>query len=425
MKHLIIGNGPAGVVAAETIRKHRPADEIVLIGSEPHPPYSRMAIPYLLIGNIDEHGTLLRKDADHFDRLRIRQVVGRVTHLDTAGRKVHLSDGQSFDFDRALLVTGSQPVAPPIPGLDSPFVSPCWTLADARQILQLAKKGARVLQMGAGFIGCIILEALALRGVELTVVEMGDRMVPRMMGPVAGTMIRDWCQKKGVRVLTGTRVDSLEPAANIRANLSGGQSEEFDLVIQATGVKPSIGFLSGSAVRCLQGVLVDERQMTSVDGIFAAGDCAEAFDPISQTTIVSAIQPNAVDQAYVAAMNMAGKHTVSRGVTQINVLDTLGLVSTSFGNWAGVDGGAHVELVDRDNFRYLRLEFDGDVVVGANSLGMTEHVGVMRNLVENGVRLGEWKDELLKDPTRLMEAYLARAQAQEDWQGRARGSMRS
>ncbi len=423
MKHLIIGNGPAGVVAAETIRKHRPADEIVMVGNEASPPYSRMAIPYLLIGNIDEQGTLLRKQAGHFDRLRIRQVQGRVTHLDTAEGVAHLSDGASIAYDRALIATGSHPVRPPIPGLDSAFVSPCWTLADAHRILQLASQGARVLQMGAGFIGCIILEALALRGVQLTVVEMGDRMVPRMMGPVAGTMIRDWCQKKGVRVLTATRVDSLEPASNIRANLSTGHSEEFDLVIQATGVTPAIGFLSGSAVRCLQGVLVDEHQMTTVEGVYAAGDCAEAFDPISNKTIVSAIQPNAVDQAYVAAMNMAGKHAVSRGVTQINVLDTLGLVSTSFGNWAGVEGGANVELVDRENFRYLRLEFDGDVVVGANSLGMTEHVGVMRNLVENGVRLGEWKDQLLKDPTRLMEAYLARAQSQGDWQGRARGSM--
>ncbi|MCM5569679.1 NAD(P)/FAD-dependent oxidoreductase [Burkholderiaceae bacterium FT117] len=424
MKHVIIGNGPAGVVAAETLRKHRPKDEIVMIGSEPHPPYSRMAIPYLLIGNIDERGTLLRKDEDHFDRLAIRQVTGRVTGIDTEARKVALSDGTQLDYDRALIASGSYPVSPPIPGLESPFVHPCWTLHDARNITQLAGKGARVLQMGAGFIGCIILEALALRGVKLTVVEMGDRMVPRMMGPAAGTMIRNWCVEKGVTVYTGTRVESLEPGDKIRANFSNGKSEEFDLVIQATGVKPSIGFLSGSPIKCLQGVLVDERQMTSVEGVYAAGDCAEAYDPVSGKTIVSAIQPNAVDQAYVAAMNMAGRRAVSRGVTQINVLDTLGLISTSFGNWQGVPGGDHAELVDERNYRYLRLEFDGDVMVGANSLGMTEHVGVLRNLVENGVKLGAWKDELLKDPTRLMEAYLASAQAQEQWQGPARGTMK-
>lgn len=424
MKHVIIGNGPAGVVAAETLRKHRPNDTIVLIGDEPVPPYSRMAIPYLLVGNIDEAGTYLRKSPDHFDKLCITQAQGRVTAIDTAARRVSLSDGKQFEYDRCLIATGSVPVKPPISGLDSPFVQTCWTMHDARNILQLAKPGARVLQMGAGFIGCIILEALAQRGVKLTVVEMGDRMVPRMMGPVAGGLIKDWCEQKGVRVLTGTRVEALEPASPLLARFSTGAAETFDLVIQATGVRPNIGFLSGTPIRCLQGILTDERQQTSVEGIYAAGDCAEAFDVASNTTIVSAIQPNAVDQAYVAAMNMAGRRIASRGVTQINVLDTLGLVSTSFGQWQGVPGGDHVEVTDQTRFRHLRLEFKDDVMVGCNSLGMTEHVGVLRNLVEGRVKLGAWKEELMRDPTRVMEAYLATAQAQGQWQGSARGSAR-
>jgi NADPH-dependent 2,4-dienoyl-CoA reductase/sulfur reductase-like enzyme len=424
MKHVIIGNGPAGVVAAETIRRRRPQDDVVMIGDEPHPSYSRMAIPYLLIGNIDERGTYLRKDPDHFGKLRIRTVQGRVSAIETDERKVRLAEGPSFEYDRVLIATGSSPAAPPVPGLDSPFVHPCWTLKDARNIVALAKPGARVLQMGAGFIGCIILEALALRGVKLTVVEMGDRMVPRMMGPGAGGMIKSWCERKGVRVKTSTRVESIEPASPVRARFSDGTAEEFDLVIQATGVRPNIGFLAGSSIKALVGVLTDERMQTTVPGIYAAGDCAEAYDPVTRQTIVSAIQPNAVDQALVAAVNMCGGDAVSNVVTQINVLDTLGLVSTSFGQWQGVAGGQHAELNDPDNFRYLRLEFDRDVLIGANSLGMTEHVGVLRGLVEGGVRLGPWKDRLLEDPTRLMEAYLASAQAQERFQGRARGSSR-
>lgn len=424
MKHVIIGNGPAGVVAAETLRKRRPTDDIVMIGDEPHPAYSRMAIPYLLIGNIDEQGTYLRKDPRHFEALRIRCVTGRVSSIDTVAHRVVLSDGSIFDYDRALIATGSSPVKPPIQGLDSPFVHPCWTLHDARNILQLARPGARVLQMGAGFIGCIILEALAKREVELTVVEMGDRMVPRMMGEGAGGMIKQWCVKRGITVHTGTRVESLEPAANIRAKLSNGTSQEFDLVIQATGVRPNIGFLAGSPIKALQGILTDERMQTTVEGVYAAGDCAEAYDPITKQTIVSAIQPNAVDQGYVAAVNMAGGSSTAQVVTQINVLDTLGLVSTSFGQWQGVPGGEHAELSDGDGFRYLRLEFDHDVLIGANSLGMTDHIGVLRGLVEGGVKLGPWKDRLLADPTRLMEAYLATAQSQEDFQGRSRGSMR-
>ena len=109
-----------------------------------------------------------------------------------------MDDGGVHAYDRLLIATGSSPATPPIPGIAGPGVHPCWTLADARAIMALAQPGARVLQMGAGFIGCIIMEALAARGVQLSVVEMGDRMVPRMMGPVAGGMIKDWCEAKGV-----------------------------------------------------------------------------------------------------------------------------------------------------------------------------------------------------------------------------------
>ncbi|HXE50698.1 MAG TPA: FAD-dependent oxidoreductase [Ramlibacter sp.] len=417
MHHVILGAGPAGVIAAETIRKHRPGDAITIVGDEKEPPYSRMAIPYLLMGNIAEQGTWLRKGTGHFEALQIKLVQARATNVDTGARTVALDDGQQLRFDALLIATGSTPVRPPIPGIDLPGVHPCWTLDDARKIMGLAVQGARVLQMGAGFIGCIIMEALAARGVHLSVVEMGDRMVPRMMGPTAGGMIKDWCEKKGVEVFTGTRVEAIEAAAPLSVRLSNGTRLPVDLVISATGVKPTIGFLEHSGVTCLLGVLTDEHMQTSVPGIYAAGDCAEAFDKISGKTIVSAIQPNAAEQARVAGLNMAGQKAVLPGVTQINVLDTLGMVSASFGDWQGVPGGEHVELTDRAAGRHLSLQFKGDVMVGCNSVGWMDHVGVLRGLVEGQVKLGPWKDHLKQDPTRLMEAYLASAQGGGQWQG--------
>ena len=417
MRHVILGAGPAGVIAAETIRKYAANDEIVIVGDEPEPSYSRMAIPYLLMGHIGEAGTQLRHGAGHFEKLRIDVRRARATEVDIEQRCVKLTDGGPLAFDQLLIATGSSPVRPPVPGIALAGVHPCWTLKDARAIMQLAVKGARVLQMGAGFIGCIIMESLAARGVQLTVVEMGDRMVPRMMGPTAGGMIRAWCEARGVTVYTGTRVESIEAQAPLSVRLSNGSHVPADLVISATGVQPNIGFLETSGITCLQGVLTDEHMQTSVAGIYAAGDCAEALDIASGKTIVSAIQPNAAEQAVVAAMNMVGRKRRLKGVTQINVLDTLGLVSTSFGDWRGVPGGQHVELTDRSadggKGRHLSLHFDGDVMVGCNSVGWTEHVGVMRGLVEGQVRLGPWKETLLADPTRLMEAYLACAQGQE------------
>ena len=436
--HVILGAGPAGIIAAETLRKHCPQDRITVVGDEREAPYSRMAIPYLLIGKVGEKGTWLRKGDTHFADLHIDIVQARATKVDAKARQVVLDNGQTLAFDKLLIATGSHPVRPPIPGLDLPGVHTCWTLEDARAIAALAKPGAKVLQMGAGFIGCIIMEALKLRGVELSVVEMGDRMVPRMMGPMAGGMIRDWCEAKGVKVFTSTKVEAIEKAdaatglvgkiagalgmggasgAGLRVRLSGGQTVEADLVISATGVRPAIGFLQDSGITCLQGILTDECMQTNVPGIYAAGDCAEAFDKVSGKTIVSAIQPNAAEQARVAALNMAGQATTLKGVTQINVLDTLGLISTSFGNWQGVEGGEHAELTDQEAGRHLSLQFKDDLMVGCNSVGWTEHVGVMRGLVEGQVRLGEWKDTLMQDPTKLMEAYLACAQGQGQWSG--------
>ena len=417
MHHVILGAGPAGVIAAETIRKHAPNDSITLVGEEAEPPYSRMAIPYLLMGRIAESGTYLRKRLTHYDELAIKRLHARAKQIDAAGRTVALDNGQNLAFDRLLIATGSLPARAPIPGIDCAGVHSCWSLQDARAIMALAGPGARVLQMGAGFIGCIIMEALAERGVHLSVVEMGDRMVPRMMGPTAGGMIRDWCEAKGVEVFTGTRVESIEVASPLRVRLSDGRHVAADLVISATGVKPAIAFLENSGIACLQGVLTDECLQTNVPGVYAAGDCAEAFDKVSGRTIISAIQPNAAEQARVAALNMVGQGAALKGVTQINVLDTLGLISTSFGNWEGVAGGEHVELTDKPQGRHLSLQFKGDILVGCNSVGWTEHVGAMRGLVEGQIHLGEWKDALLKDPTQLMLAYLASAQAQSGWSG--------
>jgi NAD(P)H-nitrite reductase large subunit len=218
-------------------------------------------------------------------------------------------------------------------------------------------------------------------------------------------------------VYTSTKVESIVPGKGtaLVVRLSGGRVVPAERVISATGVKPNVGFLKGSGVECRIGLMTDARMMSHAEGIYAAGDCAEAYDAITDTRIVSAIQPNAADQASVAALNMVGKPAQLSAVTYINVLDTLGLISCSFGQWHGVPGGSHVELSDPENFKLVRLEFHDDIMVGANAVGLTEHVGVLRGLIEGRVRLGDWKDRLLRDPTLLPEAYLARAQGQAGW----------
>jgi len=425
MNHLIIGAGPAGVVAAETLRDLDSSAAITVLGDEPEPPYSRMAIPYLLRENIDERGTYLRKQDGHFDARNIEVRNGHAQAVDAAGKRVKLAGGDELAYDKLLVASGSKPLTPPIPGINHARVSSCWTLQDARAIAAGIQPGAPVVLIGAGFIGCIILEALVAAGAQLTVIEMGTRMVPRMLDSTCGGLLQKWCEGKGVTVLTGAQVSAIEEAdgdaLKVRVDGDGEKILDAELVISATGVRANADFLNGgdgdgagngAAVELRDGaVVVDAFMASSNADIFAAGDVACGKDFSTGEYSVQAIQPVAVEHARIAAHNMhapgAARH---RGAVAMNVLDTIGLVSTSYGLWDGVDGGDSCQLVDESRYRYLRLCFEDDILIGANTLGMTEHIGILRGLIQGRFRLGKWKARLMENPLQLMESYLAATQ---------------
>jgi NAD(P)H-nitrite reductase large subunit len=413
MHYVVVGAGPAGVNAVETLRSLDPTGSITLLGGEAEAAYSRMAIPYLLSGDIDEAGTRLRHAPDHFSRLGIDCRHDRVTDVDSNAHRVHLASGGWLDFDRLLLATGSRPIRPPIPGLDRPGVHHCWTLEDARHIQRLAGPKRQVVLIGAGFIGCIILEALVARGVCLTVLEMGEQMVPRMLDKTAGELLARWCRSKGVAVHTGVRVTEIgarSAGPSLEVVLDLGEPLAADMVVIAAGVRPNTDFLDGSPVTVDAGILVDHNLRTSAEDIYAAGDCCQGLDWSSGQRSVHAIQPTATEHGRVAALNMAGISTPYAGSLNMNVLDTLGLISTSYGLWMGHPGGDAAVRLKKDAYRYLKLQFAEDRLVGAITLGHTDSVGVLRGMIQSRIRLGTWKDRLLDDPSRYLEAYVARTQ---------------
>lgn len=412
MRHIVIGAGPAGVTACETLRDLDPAAQITLVGAEPEPPYSRMAIPYLLVEDINESGTYLRHRDNYYSERGIEILRQAVSAVDPWNRTLALDNGDTLGFDRLLIATGASPLQPPIPGVDLPGVHSCWTLADARAIAERAKRDVPVVLIGAGFIGCIILEALVQRGVQLTVVEREDRMVARMLDATAGGLLKRWCERKGVAVLTSTNVSAIEQdGPDLAVSLDNGATLPAGLVITATGVQSNTGFLGGSDIDTGQGILVDEYLATNREGVFAAGDVAQGRDYSTGGFQVQAIQPTAVEHGRIAALNMVrGKSVAHQGSLNMNVLDTLGLISTSFGRWMGVAEGDSAVLVDEDRYLYFNLQFDGDHLAGASSLGHAQHIGVLRGLIRSRVPLGAWKQRLMDDPTRVMEAYLGSVQ---------------
>lgn len=412
MKHVIIGAGPAGIIAAETLRKLDRDAQIQVLGDEPEPPYSRMALPYFLNGQITAAGACLRNTGGYYAACGIEVIQERVTAIDPRNHSVTTAGKIQIPFDRLLIAAGSTPVRPPIPGADLPGVQPCWTLADARNIIARTADAADVVLIGAGFIGCIILEALVGRGVRMQVIEMEDRMVARMMDEAAGGLIKRWCEDRGLKVFTSTRVTGIEQGSGgLMVSLNDGNVLHANLVITATGVLPNTGFLDDSGIETGQGILVNEYLQTSHPDIYAAGDICQGRDFSTGGYNVQAIQPTAAEHGRIAAMNMNDRRLRHQGCINMNVLDTMGLISTSYGLWSGAGGGDSVTLEDAERFRYLNLQFDDDVLVGAQTLGLTEHIGIIRGLIQARIRLGRWRDRLIKDPTRIMEAWLGCTQA--------------
>ena len=407
MHHLIVGAGPSGVIAAENLRKISKSSSITVIGNESHPAYSRMALPYMLAGDVGEKGTYLRQSDRHYDDLGIEIRNGTVRAVKPDSQTVTLASGESVDYDRLLIATGSSAIRPPIPGMDLAHIHNCWTLDDAYGFVSQAKAGDRVVLLGAGFIGCIVLQALVSMGLQLTVIELADRMLARMMDDAGGEMIRKWCEGKGVAVKTGAEaVGVTKHGDHLDISLADGTMIAADHIVCAAGVKPNVDFLNGSGVEVNFGVVVDHRLQTNVKNIFAAGDVAEGPDLSTGERQVHAIQPTASEHGRIAARQMSGDRTPYGGSLAMNVLNTLGLITSSYGLWQGVDGGDRSTVEDSAHNRYLRLEFQDDVLVGSLAIGLTQHVGVLRGLIQTKVKLGKWKKKLMNDPSLVMHAYL-------------------
>lgn len=406
MKYIIVGAGPAGVRAAEVLRQEDAGGEITLISGEPGEPYARMAIPYILTGRIDDHGAHQRRSAGHFDSLKVRYLNRKAikVHAGERGGTVDLDDGSTLEYDRLLVATGSSPTRPPIPGADSAGCVTCWTLDDAHAIAGKLKPGARVVMMGAGFVAGVMMKSLVESGVRLSVIAGRQGQILRsMMTPVGSKMLQRWLELKGVDVITTGRSERIESGPRL---VMDTRTLDADLIILATGVHPNVSFLDGTGAEIDEGIVVDDRMRTTVPCIYAAGDVAQGRDFSTGEWVVHALQPTATEHGRIAALNMAGKEVPYRGSLGMNVLDTVGLISYTFGLWKGREGGETVESVDEKHFLYTRLCFDEDFLIGAITIGNTQHVGAIRGLIQTRRHLGSWKEKLTRNPHQIMEAFV-------------------
>ncbi len=408
--HVIIGGGPAGINAIETIRHVDSGAAITLISNENA--YARMALPYFLAGQIPDAHLEVGSDA-YFAGLRVTRHIGRrVTRIDSGGRRVYLDNGENIGFDTLLIATGSSPVRPPIPGADGKHVHNLWTLADTRAVIESAstKKPSAVL-VGAGFIGLIILNALHKLGWHLAVVEMEGQILPRMLDRRAADAAEAWLRKRGVEVYTGCNVMAITGTRKKQLTLSDGQTLSANVVILSTGIRPNIDFLEGSGIAVQQGILVDAHMQTNIPGIYAAGDVAQGPNLLGGPPAIHAIQTTAVDHGRIAGANMAGRPRAYPGSLVMNSLDVAGLHCTSFGRWQ--DDADTTVVWNTSRPVYRKFVWDGTRLVGGILLGpiddstMLTDVGMLKGLIQSQLDLADWKHYLHERPWDLRRVYVA------------------
>ena len=421
--HVIIGGGPVAINAAETIRQFDSGDApITLVCDEPA--HSRMALPYWLSGQIPRAHTMTADDA-YYKKLNVDARIGvQATKLDPKANTLTLSDGNSLHFDNLLIATGGQPVGLPIDGSDLPGVQPLWTLAHTQSALDAVagKQRPRVVMIGSGFIGFIMLNAMYKCDWQLSVVEREKHVLPRMLNAEAAAIVASWLANKGVHLHCGTTAKQIKAAgaANV-VELADGSSLEADLVVIATGVQPNVALTAGTGIKASEGVdggiLVNDRMQTNFPNVYAGGDVAKGPVLYSDELQVHAIQPTAVDHGRIAGANMAGHEVHYPGSLSMNILDVCGLQCASFGNWSDASGGA-TTIANPDGSIYRTLLWSGDQISGAmfigraNDMGMLTDVGMVKGIMQTQTGLGHWKNFLIENPFDIRRPYVATNVAQ-------------
>lgn len=335
-KILIIGCGTAGAAATLMARKTDRTAEITIIQNESLPEYSRCGLPYTINRKIPQFEDVIIHPNSFYTGKLIRadlQLNTEVTKVDVKAKKVTTKDDQgqtnTLPFDALVFATGTQPSVPPIDGLDASHVHRLHTYEDARQLQTLAKKGTKVAIIGAGLVGLETAEALHSLGLNVTVIEFLNQVLPAMIDEELGTIVKEQMETKGVTVKLGTAAKAITKSHVLVADRETQSEEKIpaSLVVVATGVRANTALAKESGIKIGErgGILVDNRMETNVKDIYAAGDCAEHLDLVTQQPIVSGLGSIALRQGEVAGANAAGGKAALPGVLLARTTHLFGL----------------------------------------------------------------------------------------------------
>jgi NADPH-dependent 2,4-dienoyl-CoA reductase/sulfur reductase-like enzyme len=392
MRVLILGAGPAGVTTAEALRAHDPDVDVTVISAEPHPPYAPPAMADHFLTGSKAH---LWRGMDWPERMDVDYRSGvAARRIDPDSHSVSFSDGTALSYDRLVIATGSRLYAP-LEGAGLPGVSNFKSLTEAEALMERVHSGeaSRALIVGAGFIGVEIAILLRELGLSVTLIEMLDQVMPRMLDSHTAAFALGVLEDRGIDVRLNTRATAFLSEDGARATrLESGDVLEADILVAATGVKPNLDCLAGSGITSDWGIYVDNHLRTSQPDIYAAGDVAETRDLLTGEPYVHAIFPNATSQGRVVGLNLAGYDVEFEGSERMNSLKHLGFPILA----VGLKEGDEV-MQARMNGGMRTLYLKENRLVGYQLVGDFRPAGALRTLLTRAEDVRPLKDRLL-DP---------------------------
>jgi len=444
---VIVGGGVSGYAAARRLHKELPRARIHLYDRNDWHHYSACGMTFAIEGLYPLEGVVLHTPED-YDRMGIEVHEGvEVTGIDLDGRKVRTADGGEVRFDVLVLATGRRALRPPVPGIDMPGVHTLSNFGDGAALMEAVDSARRAVVVGGGAIGLEAAVALRARGIEVTVVEMLPHLLPQMLDPDLGQVVREHVEGKGIQVLTGVAVGGIVPGddGRVRAVDVLGEEIPVDLVIVSTGVRPeaSLAEAAGLDMGRTGGIATDGhlrvmRGGEAVDRVYALGDSAEVGHAVLGRATLSPLASTAIYEARTVAKHLldpgyAHRPVVAPAVVVVGDLHVGGVGLTQEGGalmgletWGVSDKG-----LDRSIYFpgasdiHLRLVGDrSGRIVGAQAVGrrdVKERINLMALVISEGIpaeRLVEVERaysppvQLLSDPLLdLLERFIERKTA--------------
>jgi NADPH-dependent 2,4-dienoyl-CoA reductase/sulfur reductase-like enzyme/ferredoxin len=387
---VVIGNGIAGVTAADYVRRQHPGCAIHLIGREKHHLYNRMAITRLIYGRSAMSGLYLQPDAWYDERTITCWLNTQVTRIERDAREVTLATGEKLPYDRLILTSGSASLVPPIEDFGMPGTFVLREAEEAMAIRAFVQEHQcrRAVIGGGGLLGLEAGYALHKLGLAVSVLERGEWLLRRQLDARGSALLRQYLETMGMDIIV--QAETAAPLGDGRVSqvlLKDGRTLPCDLLLIAVGIQPNVELAQAAGLQVNRGVIVDAAMRTSAPDVFAAGDACEFEGQ------VLGLWPVAVEQARVAAFNAMGGQEVYRETVPVTTLKVVGIDITSIGRFEPRSEDEIVIALFSEH-RYRKLVIAGGKIVGAILLGYPLYAPAVSAAIKNDIDVSDRLDDL-------------------------------